>query len=112
VNPVKLRPVATSSLRAPAAELAELYELGSSVLRPRGSAPRGHAEGRPFVIEAIGNSLANVHVQSATLNGRPLTRAWVYRSELARGGRLRLVMGPRPNKNWASAPADLPLRSE
>ena len=60
--------------------------------------------GGTFTIEAPGNSPENVYVQSATLDGRPLDRAWLYHDEITAGGTLRLVMGPAPSR-WG---ADLP----
>jgi predicted alpha-1,2-mannosidase len=48
------------------------------------------------------------YIQSARLNGSPLSRAWIRHSEIAAGGRLEFVMGPAPNKEWASRNEDLP----
>lgn len=61
------------------------------------------ASGRTFTIEAEGTSSVNKYIQSATLNGKPLDRPWIRHSELAGGGKLVFVMGPRPNKAWGSA---------
>jgi predicted alpha-1,2-mannosidase len=47
-----------------------------------------------FIIEAADSSERNLYVQSATLNGRALDRAWLKHEEIARGGRLVLQMGP------------------
>ncbi len=52
--------------------------------------------GRAFVIEAQNVSSVNVYVQTATLDGRPLKRAWLKHEEVAAGGRLVLRMGPKP----------------
>ena len=60
------------------------------------------------MIEAKNNSKQNVYVQFATLNGKPLNKCWLYRSEIMHGGKLVLVMGPEPNKSWGSALADAP----
>jgi predicted alpha-1,2-mannosidase len=57
-------------------------------------------QGRSFVIEAPATSAANLYVQSAELNGKPLDRAWLTHSEIARGGKLVLHMGASPNA-WA-----------
>ena len=54
-----------------------------------------------FIIEAVGTSATNKYVQSATLNGRPLTRAWLRHTEIIAGGKLILKMGDRPSR-WAS----------
>ena len=59
--------------------------------------------GRSFIIEAPGTSAANLYVQSAELNGRPIDRAWLTHEEVANGGRLVLRMGPRPS-GWTTPP--------
>lgn len=66
--------------------------------------------GGSFTVKTRNNSAQNIYVQSATLNGRPLNRAWLRHSEVAAGGTLELVMGPTPNDAWGSAPDELPPR--
>lgn len=61
---------------------------------------RHYYGGNTFVIEANGNSARNRYIQSATLNGQPLTRPRLYHDDLVRGGRLVLQMGPKPNERW------------
>jgi predicted alpha-1,2-mannosidase len=58
--------------------------------------------GRAFTVEARGASRENLYVQSATLDGRPLARAWLTHAEVARGGALVLRMGARPSA-WGGA---------
>jgi putative alpha-1,2-mannosidase len=53
--------------------------------------------GRTFVVEAPDASQTNQYVQSATLDGRALNRAWLRHEEIARGGRLMLRMGAKPS---------------
>lgn len=53
--------------------------------------------GRTFTIEAPEASSANLYVQSATLDGRALDRAWLRHEEIARGSRLVLKMGSKPS---------------
>lgn len=57
--------------------------------------------GREFIIEAVGTSEQNQYIQSASLNGEPLNRAWLKHKELISGGRLVLKMGPKPT-TWGS----------
>ncbi len=64
--------------------------------------------GRTFTIEADEVSMRNKYIQSAILNGNPLTKPWFTQQDIAEGGTLELQMGPRPNKNWGSAPDDAP----
>jgi predicted alpha-1,2-mannosidase len=69
------------------------------------------AGGRDFVIEAREQSAENFYVNAATLNGKPLDRAWLRHSEIAVGGRLVLTMSKTPG-HWGernlppSTPAD------
>jgi predicted alpha-1,2-mannosidase len=69
--------------------------------------PKWHA-GKSFTIAARNSSAANCYVQSATLNGKPLTRAWIRHTEIVAGGRLEMVMGPEPNVAWGNSADDLP----
>jgi putative alpha-1,2-mannosidase len=60
------------------------------------------------VIEAKNVSAQNKYVQSASLNGEPLNKAWFEHADLVKGGTLVLNMGPRPNKQWGSSPDAIP----
>jgi predicted alpha-1,2-mannosidase len=63
-------------------------------------------KGKEFVIAVENNSPANVYIQSATLNGKPLAdRFWITHREFAQGGQLTLRLGSQPNKNWGKAAA-------
>jgi putative alpha-1,2-mannosidase len=64
--------------------------------------------GHDFTIRARHISAANIYIQSATLNGKPWSKPWFSYSDIANGATLVLTMGPRPNKNWGSAPVDAP----
>jgi len=66
------------------------------------------ATGRAFTLVAKHNSPENKYIQSATLNGNAITRSWIKHSEITAGGKLVLTMGPAPNKDFGSAPADRP----
>jgi len=59
-----------------------------------------YAKGKTFTIHAQNNSPENVYIQSASLNGKPLDRCWISHSEITAGGRLDLVLGPKPNQSW------------
>ena len=56
---------------------------------------------KTFTIRAENTSLENLYVQSATLNGEPLHRAWITHDEISAGGTLALVMGPEKSA-WGS----------
>lgn len=64
--------------------------------------------GKTFVMEAKNNSPQNIYIQSATLNGRPYSRAYLLHRDIVAGGSLALVMGPRPNREFGAAAADRP----
>jgi putative alpha-1,2-mannosidase len=61
-------------------------------------------KGKTFVIEAKKVSAQNKYIQSAVLNGKVLNKPWINNADIVHGGRLVFEMGPRPNKNWGSAP--------
>ena len=63
-----------------------------------------YTRGGSFTITAKNNSAANVYIQSATLNGKPLDRCWVDYKEIVAGGRLDLTLGDQPNTKWGAAP--------
>ncbi|TAN05571.1 MAG: glycoside hydrolase family 92 protein [Rhodanobacteraceae bacterium] len=65
-------------------------------------------DGKVFEIEAKHDSPQNIYIQSATLNGKPWNKPWFSQADIARGGKLVLVMGPAPNKAWGSAPEPAP----
>ena len=65
-------------------------------------------EGRTLVIEAPGTSDTNMYIQSVSWNGTPWTKSWISHAELAKGGRLSLQMGPKPNPAFGKAKADRP----
>jgi predicted alpha-1,2-mannosidase len=86
-----------------------LYAIGSPVV----SKATLHLDaktyhGQTFTVEAENNGPHNIYIQSATLNGKPLTRAWLRHEEMVAGGTLRLVMGADPNAKWGSAQEDRP----
>jgi predicted alpha-1,2-mannosidase len=82
-----------------------VYEIGSPLFA---TTRLTLGNGKVFTIEALHVSAQNKYIQSATLNGKPLDHAWFLHSEIANGGTLALVMGPRPNKMWGSAMSAAP----
>jgi len=86
-----------------------IVELGSPLFqRITIALDPNYYSGKQFVIEARNNSATNIYIQSAKLNGKPLTRPWFYFDEITRGGKLELVMGHQPNPAWGSKPEDAP----
>jgi predicted alpha-1,2-mannosidase len=63
---------------------------------------------RTMTITAPGASRLNKFIQSAQRNGKSLDRAWLASHDVHKGGRIDFVMGPRPNKSWATSPESAP----
>jgi putative alpha-1,2-mannosidase len=86
-----------------------IYEIGSPLF-PKTTIylDSKYYKGKTFTIEAKNTSNTNRYIQSAMLDGKPLNKPWFYHSDLVDGGKLVLVMGPKPNKNWGSKPGDAP----
>ena len=82
------------------------YAIGSPLFRKVNLAL---PNGKTLAIEAENNGPDNVYIQSVTLNGAPHDAAYLTRDALAQGGTLRFVMGPTPNKQWASTKAAAPF---
>jgi len=59
-------------------------------------------DGKQFVIEAKGNSKENVYIQSAELNGEKFGKTYLRYQDIAKGGKLSLEMGSKPNKQWGT----------
>lgn len=54
--------------------------------------------GKQFTVRAKNNSLENLYIQSASLNGQPMDSPFFTHDEILAGGVLEVVMGPEPNK--------------
>jgi predicted alpha-1,2-mannosidase len=65
--------------------------------------------GKQFVIEAHNNNSENVYIQSAVLNGQPLTKNYIRYGDLAAGGVLHLEMGNKPNQTRGIERTDRPF---
>jgi len=78
-----------------------VYEIGSPIFE-KIEIDLGSRFGRgdSFMIEARNASRLNKYVQSAQLNGKPLSSFKFPASEVLKGGSLLLIMGPEPNENW------------
>ncbi|HEY3997862.1 MAG TPA: GH92 family glycosyl hydrolase [Candidatus Xenobia bacterium] len=70
------------------------YYIGSPIFSSASLKLEG---GKTFRILADKTSPDNRYVQSATLNGEPLDRAWLRQDEIQAGGYLVLEMGPQPS---------------
>ena len=57
-------------------------------------------KGKQFTIITHNNSVNNIYIQRAMLNGNALNCFWFTHEEYAKGGVLELWLGPEPNKSW------------
>ena len=64
--------------------------------------------GKDLIIQAKNNSVDNLYIQSATLNGKPWNKPWFSHGDIANGGTFVFEMGPNPNPSWGSAPDAAP----
>lgn len=64
--------------------------------------------GKRFTVIAEGLDDAHPYIGSATLNGKPLDRAYVRHEDIMAGGELHFRMQAQPDKTWATAPAQRP----
>lgn len=78
-----------------------VYELGSPMFEKiEIDLGKRYGRGTKFEIEAKNASRKNIYIQSAVLNGKTLNSFKFPVSELLKGGKLTLIMGDKPNKNW------------
>ncbi|WP_395445636.1 GH92 family glycosyl hydrolase [Caulobacter sp. UC70_42] len=64
--------------------------------------------GKRFTVRAEGTADDKPYVSKVTLNGKPLTRAFLKHDEIVAGGELVFTMSATPNKSWATKVADRP----
>jgi predicted alpha-1,2-mannosidase len=58
-------------------------------------------QGDSLEIETTGDPSKNNYIQSASLNGKPLKQCWIaWNTLVTHGGKLGIVLGKKPNKNW------------
>jgi predicted alpha-1,2-mannosidase len=64
--------------------------------------------GKKLLIEAPGNSKENIYVQYTKLNGRSVNRNYITHSELQKGGKLVIKMGPEPENTRGTSEEAFP----
>ena len=91
------------------ASVKPFYEIGSPLFEEVTiNLDPEYYPGKTFVVEAKNVSDENKYIQSAVLNGEELSKPWFYHDDLVKGGKLVLIMGDKPNKEWGSSPDDAP----
>ena len=58
--------------------------------------------GKDFTLEARNLSAKNKYIQSASLNGKDFSQAWIEHRDIVQGGILILEMGPNPSVKWGT----------
>lgn len=74
------------------------YMIGSPLF---GRVTLALGNGKVFTVHAAHHAPGNIYIQSATLDGRPLTVPLIRYDQITAGGALEFVMGPKPS-GWAS----------
>jgi len=64
-------------------------------------------DGKTFTIKAVNNSDENIYIQSATLGGKPYDKSYINYRDIASGGTLELIMGPKPS-TWGTSKESRP----
>jgi predicted alpha-1,2-mannosidase len=75
------------------------YDIGSPIFERVTIRPKG---GKPFTIEAKGNTSKTKYIRAAELNGKPWNQTKLYHSDILAGGKLTLHMDERPNPEWGA----------
>jgi predicted alpha-1,2-mannosidase len=82
------------------------YAIGS----PLFNAATIHLEnGKMFKILARNNAPENKYIQSAKLGGLAYTKSYITYDDIKNGGTLLLEMGDKPNTQWGTNDADVPV---
>lgn len=65
--------------------------------------------GNIFTIKSENFNSRNIYIQSATLNGKPLTTSFLKHQRIMMGGELVFEMGPEPNETWGVGEGNYPV---
>jgi len=82
-----------------------MYVIGSPVFQ---QVKVDIGNGKTFEVYCQNYAPENKYIQSAKLNGKTWNKSWFSHEELMKGGRLELVMGKQPNKEWAADEQAIP----
>jgi predicted alpha-1,2-mannosidase len=67
--------------------------------------------GKDFTIKADRNSVSDIYIQSALLNGENYAKSFLYHSVIMDGGTLEFKMSGTPEGEWGRAQQDWPVAS-
>jgi predicted alpha-1,2-mannosidase len=85
-----------------------IYIIGSPLFEEATIKLNSPYDAGEFTIRANEVSPVNKYIQSATLNGEPMSKTWLSHEEITGGGTLIFEMGPEPNMDWGNEIADIP----
>ncbi|HKI87690.1 MAG TPA: glycoside hydrolase domain-containing protein, partial [Draconibacterium sp.] len=78
----------------------DIFLIGSPTFQKVSFAVRGNT----FEIITKNNSLNNIYIQSATLNGKPYNKPYLHFEDLEKGGQIVFEMGKNPSDWGANQP--------
>jgi hypothetical protein len=82
------------------------YDIGSPKVK---KAVINLENGKSFTVKAKNNSIRNIYIQSAILNGKPFNRNFITHEEIMQGGILELSMGNKPQLQRGITDKDMPI---
>ncbi len=85
------------------AALQPQYELTSPIFdKITIHLDKGYYPGKKITLICKNNSPKNMYIQSVRFNGKSWNHSRIPHSELVKGGRLVIELGPEPNKQWGA----------
>ena len=85
-----------------------VYVIGSPLFEEATIKLNSPYDAGEFTIKANDVSPVNKYIQSATLNGKSMSKTWLSHQEIVQGGNLIFEMGPEPNPKWGNNAKDIP----
>lgn len=77
--------------------VSQRYDIGSPLFD---EVTMKLGNGARFTVGAKNLSKENIYIQSAKINGSPLTQPYITYKDIIKGGKLELIMGNIPNMKW------------
>jgi predicted alpha-1,2-mannosidase len=81
------------------------YVIGSPVMD---KAIINLPEGKKFTMVSVNNSAGNIYVQSITMNGKDYNKTYITHDDIMSGGKMRVVMGNKPNYDFGKLASNRP----
>ncbi|MCW3088773.1 MAG: glycoside hydrolase family 92 protein [Sediminibacterium sp.] len=81
------------------------YVIGSPLF-PKATLHLGN--GKAFTVESVNNASANIYIQRIELNGRRYDKTYLRHSDIINGGRMKIIMGSKPNYDFGKLPVNRP----